>query len=227
LGWRYRPLRGLFDDDFAYKVSAGYFDQPAYDRPTGPVPGSNPPQTYPGFTNKGTTQRRANVRFVERLLDWWSGNLNANVDNGRAVELLHSIEVGLYDIVLHVLKQHFPEAAWWYEGVPEPLRKKAADLSEESKGSIPKEQGFYFISYKLIMEENWKIFEPVFDPAKEGKKKALVWIQTLNDLRNRLSHPLRLREQPLSSGDQFEIDRRKRLVDQISSNLHIKIPKNV
>ena len=53
------------DEDFAYKFSGGYFDQPAYDRPTGVVPGSNPPQTYPDFRNEGTTQRRANVRF-----DW-------------------------------------------------------------------------------------------------------------------------------------------------------------
>jgi len=53
------------DEDFAYKISAGYFDQPAYDRPTGVVPGSNPPQIYPDFQNEGTTQRRVNMRF-----DW-------------------------------------------------------------------------------------------------------------------------------------------------------------
>jgi iron complex outermembrane receptor protein len=53
------------DDDFAYKVSGGYFDQSAYDRPSGVVPGSSPPQTYPDFANEGTTQRRADVRF-----DW-------------------------------------------------------------------------------------------------------------------------------------------------------------
>jgi len=53
------------DEDFSYKISAGFFDQPAYDRPTGAVPASNPPQTYPDFVNEGTTQRRVNVRF-----DW-------------------------------------------------------------------------------------------------------------------------------------------------------------
>lgn len=56
------------DDDFAYKVSAGYFEEDPYDRPTGPVPGSNPPQTYPNFTNKGTEQTRLNAR-----LDWGLG----------------------------------------------------------------------------------------------------------------------------------------------------------
>lgn len=56
------------DDDFAYKVSAGFYEQDAYERPTGEVPGSNPPQTYPDFANEGTSQRRANARF-----DWGLG----------------------------------------------------------------------------------------------------------------------------------------------------------
>lgn len=53
------------DDDFAYKVSAGYFDHPAYDRPTGIIPGSNPATPFPPYRNEGTTQRRVNTRF-----DW-------------------------------------------------------------------------------------------------------------------------------------------------------------
>jgi iron complex outermembrane receptor protein len=53
------------DGDFGYKVSAGYFEQPAYDRPTGTIPGSSPPQTYPTFENQGTEQARVNVQ-----LDW-------------------------------------------------------------------------------------------------------------------------------------------------------------
>ena len=56
------------DDDFAYKISAGVFEQSAYDRPTGIVPGSNPPQTYPDFANSGTTQRRADARFDGRVI---------------------------------------------------------------------------------------------------------------------------------------------------------------
>jgi len=48
-----------------YKISAGYFEQPAYDRPTGTIPGSSPPQTYPTYQNTGTAQSRVNVQF-----DW-------------------------------------------------------------------------------------------------------------------------------------------------------------
>jgi iron complex outermembrane receptor protein len=58
------------DDDFSYRFSAGIFDAPEYDRPTGEVPGSNPPgQVYPDFENKGTTQKRFNTRF-----DWGLGD---------------------------------------------------------------------------------------------------------------------------------------------------------
>jgi len=82
------------DDDFAYKVSAGYFDQPAYDRPTGVVPGSNPPQVYPDFVNKGTTQRRANVRF-----DWGTEDGYFSLGAGGAATdgIIHT-GIGPFDI---------------------------------------------------------------------------------------------------------------------------------
>lgn len=59
------------DDDFAYKISAGLFEQSAYARPRGEVPGSKPPQVYPEFDNEGTTQARVNTRF-----DWGLGGSN-------------------------------------------------------------------------------------------------------------------------------------------------------
>ncbi len=50
---------------FGYKVSAGYYEQDPYDRPTGLVPGSNPPTVYPPFENSGTQQPKGDLRF-----DW-------------------------------------------------------------------------------------------------------------------------------------------------------------
>ena len=46
-------------------LSGGYYEQDAYDRPTGVIPGSNPPTTYPEFENSGTEQPKGDVR-----LDW-------------------------------------------------------------------------------------------------------------------------------------------------------------
>jgi iron complex outermembrane receptor protein len=46
-----------------YKISGGYYEQDAYDRPTGTVPGSNPPQQYPNFRNGGTKQPKGDFRL--------------------------------------------------------------------------------------------------------------------------------------------------------------------
>lgn len=51
--------------NFGYKISGGYYEQDPYDRPTGIIPGSNPPQVYPEFENQGTQQPKGDVR-----LDW-------------------------------------------------------------------------------------------------------------------------------------------------------------
>ncbi|MDH3254011.1 MAG: TonB-dependent receptor plug domain-containing protein, partial [Acidobacteriota bacterium] len=57
-------------DTFGYKISGSYYEQDAYDRPTGAIPGSqglaNPLGTpYPDFENQGTKQPKFNLR-----LDW-------------------------------------------------------------------------------------------------------------------------------------------------------------
>src|SRR6185436_12403208 len=82
-------------DGFGYKVSAGYFEQPAYDRPTGTIPGSNPPQTYPVYENEGTEQSRVNLE-----LEWETGDdAYVSVAAGYAETdgILHS-GIGPFDI---------------------------------------------------------------------------------------------------------------------------------
>jgi iron complex outermembrane receptor protein len=80
---------------FAYKVSAGHFEQPAYDRPTGRIPGSNPPQTYPEYENQGTHQSRVNVELEWRTRD----DASAAFAAGHATTdgILHS-GIGPFDI---------------------------------------------------------------------------------------------------------------------------------
>ena len=132
----------------------------------------------------------------------------------------HGIEVGLYDIVVAVLKRHYNGSAdaWWYEGVPLEMRTKAAELSEESKGKIPKEEGFYLIAYRKIIESNWSIFAPHFEAEKQGKK-SLAWMQSLNDLRNRLSHPLRVRSEPITAAETAELRTRHEWISRLSHSL--------
>ena len=101
------------DDGFAYKVSAGYFEQPAYDRPTGTIPGSNPPQTYPAYENQGTQQSRVNVE-----LEWETGaDAYASFAAGYATTdgILHS-GIGPFDIErrsnLSYVKGDFNRGGW-------------------------------------------------------------------------------------------------------------------
>jgi len=100
------------DDEFAYKISTGIFDQPSYDRPTGEVPGSNPPgQVYPDFENKGTTQKRFNTRF-----DWGlDDDSYVTVGAGAAVTsgIIHT-GIGPFDIDSDTSLSYLQ--ADWYSG---------------------------------------------------------------------------------------------------------------
>ena len=98
------------DDDFAYKISGGVFDRSSYDRPSGVVPGSNPPQTYPDFTNQGTTQRRADLRF-----DWGMDDGYFSLGAGGAATdgIIHT-GIGPFDIKNDTNLQYVQ--ADWYRG---------------------------------------------------------------------------------------------------------------
>lgn len=165
---------------------------------------------------------RANVALAEAVIEWLRGDLEPTPNLGLVVERLHAIEVGLYDIVVTILKRHFTETpdAWWYEGISDGMRKKAAELSEESKGEIPKEEGFFFIAYKKIIEENWTLFNPYFETDKKGKK-SIDWMQALNDLRNRLSHPMRIRKKPVTAAETRLVSSRYKLVSNLQHSLQI------
>lgn len=175
---------------------------------------------FVGPTGKFFPGIRANIALAESVITWLRGDLKTTARVGLAIEMLHGIEVGLYDIVVAVLKRHYNSSsdAWWYEGVPLEMRTKAAELSEESKGKIPKEQGFYLIAYRKIIESNWSVFAPHFEADKQGKK-SLAWMQSLNDLRNRLSHPLRVRSEPITAAETTELRTRHEWISRLSHSL--------
>ncbi|HEU4619312.1 MAG TPA: TonB-dependent receptor [Gammaproteobacteria bacterium] len=82
-------------ENLAYKVSAGYFRESAYPRPTGVIPGSSPPQLYPDFRNRDTRQARANFE-----VDWdldRSGTLSVGAGYADTGGILHS-GIGPFDV---------------------------------------------------------------------------------------------------------------------------------
>ena len=54
-------------DRWGYKISAGYFEQDPYDRPTGLIPGTT--TRYPAFTNEGTEQPKLDLRLDYDISD--------------------------------------------------------------------------------------------------------------------------------------------------------------
>lgn len=48
-------------DRYGYKVTAGYYEQEPFERPTGLIPGTM--TQYPGFENEGTSQPKLDLRF--------------------------------------------------------------------------------------------------------------------------------------------------------------------
>ena len=72
-----------------YKVSASYSEQDPYDRPTGVIPGSSPPTSYPGFENEGTKQPKLDLRYDKNIGDGAS-ILTANIGWAETDGIVHT-----------------------------------------------------------------------------------------------------------------------------------------
>lgn len=114
-----------------------------------------------------------------------------------ALARMRRFETTLYRIVQYILRiEH--ESQWWFQGVPEPIRVKASKLHEESRGVIPREYGLMFVDLKEIITKKWRLFSSLAKERKEDKKAFENALMRLNDIRNRLCHPLRLIVQPIT-----------------------------
>ena len=88
------------NERYGYKVSGGYYEQDAFDRPTGIIPGTvgptNPLGTpYPPFENQGTTQPKASLRFDfdQSVESTWGIDIGYAATDG----IMHS-GIGPFDI---------------------------------------------------------------------------------------------------------------------------------
>jgi len=148
------------DDEFAYKVSAGYFEQPAYERPTGIIPGSVPPQTYPEFENTGTEQSRVNVE-----LDWSIGDdANVSVAAGYAATdgILHS-GIGPFDIDngsnLSYVKGDWNSGDWHVGASASFLDGDAVNLLTRGADGLPLPLSFDTATYALDVSNDSQVAE--------------------------------------------------------------------
>ncbi len=104
------------------------------------------------------------------------------------VRLINEIQQTLYQFVMKRLNESFGEN-WWYDGVPEPVRKSCSAIQEEERGTKEKHQYMHLIDYHVIADRNWEVFKDSFSLSNaHGKKKQLEWLKELNTIRNITHH---------------------------------------
>lgn len=155
-------------------------------------------------------------------LDEWIERKNADT-NQKARGIIDWIEKTLQDVVLNGLKSEYglENEAWWYEGVPQTIRKKVTLRIEESNGKTgSKEQNFDLIHYRDIIKGNWQMFGHLFGRGKGNKDKKTEWLYNLARLRNAVSHPSRRKY--LSLGELATLEDTKSWIEsQISAETKV------
>jgi hypothetical protein len=152
-----------------------------------------------GNQGRATARRRCEQALHEKFSDFLPPGLEeflkleAERTNERGYAIIQRIETALQRIVIDTLKAEFgdgPDEPWWYSGIPQPIRKKAAERVEEEQGKGSKERYLDLIDFRTIAVNNWTLFEPLLAFGKNGnKEKRTQWIVQLNDMRKIVMHP--------------------------------------
>jgi DNA sulfur modification protein DndB len=115
-------------------------------------------------------------------------------NNEEARKIIDRVEKTLQDAVLSVLRQEFHQSPmqWWFNGVPQKVRKRVDDKINESDGQAgERDQNFDLIHYRDIITMNWNLFEGLLAYGKGSKEKRTSWIYEVNLMRNSVMHPSR------------------------------------
>jgi DNA sulfur modification protein DndB len=110
----------------------------------------------------------------------------------RAYAILERLERKLFGVVIETIKDEYGEDAelWWYEGVPQAVRSKAAVRIEEDQGrrGSAKESYLDLLDFKDIASKNWELFKGVLSRGRGKKELQLHWVDELNDIRKIVMH---------------------------------------
>ncbi|MDQ8181049.1 hypothetical protein [Pelagicoccus sp. SDUM812005] len=142
---------------------------------------------------------------IVSLVKVFSPERTSDSANEVARRKIEEIEVRLYRMLVGHLKGRYGKQ-WWFKGVPESIRVKASQLYEESEGQIEKETALYLRDLKEIALSEWgEVKDLVADP-QESKRRFSSRLDQLLELRNRLSHPIRLQENALQEEELEALD---------------------
>ncbi len=130
--------------------------------------------------------------------------------NHQARALIEHIEQLLQKSVIEELQREFGVDAdrWWFDGVPEKIRKSATALFEEDKGDRGERYHYFnLIDYRDIINNNWNIFGDFLAQGSSNikKERRTNWIVDVNEARKIVAHA--------SSGKNVSIEQLQRLQD--------------
>jgi hypothetical protein len=108
---------------------------------------------------------------------------------------ISDLEVGLHKLIREVLESHFGsgETGWWRQGVPVQVRKACVQYREDDPDPVPDPYRYTtFIQLSSIINENWSIFQYVFQGHTRKQLEGLL--RHLNQLRNAVMHPVKAKQ---------------------------------
>lgn len=140
--------------------------------------------------------------------------------NDEARKIMPNLQLILHNDVITRLKSHFGESdmKWFYEGIPETVRRDLADRQQTDPEHDEILSYFDLPHYQKIILANWELFKDDYgikDNASTSKRNQMEWFNSLVKIRNKISHP----ERGKVSQDEFDFLKRtlKRLGGVLSS----------
>ena len=153
-------------------------------------------------------------KFLELILLFSNSEEDRSSTSMRAKHLIDQIETNLHELTIKSLKEEFGDN-WWYEGIPEKTRIKAAEMHEMREGKVKKEDCLMLLCSAKIIISNWGLFKEQFDPTSAGRRAFESSFYHLNETRNRISHPIRLRREPVEQNELEELEKWLELTQEV------------
>lgn len=137
---------------------------------------------------------------IVSLVNIFTRDNKADCLNAPARLKLEQVELCFHRFLVQRLHAKYGQR-WWYSGVPEKIRVRAAQLHEESEGEITKEAALYFRDLKEIACQMWGEIKDDLGCPQKSRRTFGSEIDELMELRNRLSHPVRLKDNAVTGAE--------------------------
>jgi hypothetical protein len=119
--------------------------------------------------------------------------LTKSSPQGDMYTYLRDLEVSLHQLIRQVLESAFRshDDAWWYEGIPEEIRKNCVTTKETDAQHLEPYAYTTLIHLKMIIDKHWPEFVAVLPKGAADKKCLLRKFDRLNMIRNAVMHPIK------------------------------------